>query len=138
MGRCSFRENCLKSSKRHPRHYCHKSLMVSDIHTDLLTAVGIHTDLHNYLCNNSGIEATVDVIVAVVRLNLHSQVVMDAALADYNNQDVKLIPLGIDSDWRNSDRMDYSNQLDTNCNNSMVVWGWQTDKGTLLVAFVSR
>lgn len=37
------------------------------------------------------------------------------------------IPLDIDSDWRSSDKMDYLNPSDMNCNNLMA--SLHTDKG---------
>jgi hypothetical protein len=66
------------------------------------------TYLHNYLCNNSGTEVMVDVTAAVDRLNSHCTGVMDSAWA-YSNRNTMTTLMGIDSDWRSSDRMDYSN-----------------------------
>lgn len=74
-------------------------------------AVDTQTYLHNYLCNNSGTETMVDVIAAVDHLNSHCDdlnSLMDGAW-DYSNRGMMTKLTGTDSDWRSSDRMDYSN-----------------------------
>lgn len=85
-------------------------------------AVDIQTDLHNYSCNNLGIDGTADAIFAAVHLNSHP---MDSAW----DQDNVMPPTDIDSNWRSFGRRDYLNLLDMSCNNSTV--GLHTDKDAL-------
>lgn len=47
-------------------------------------------------------------------------------------------PLDIDSDWRSSDKTDYSNPSDMNCNNLMAMASLHTDKGISSDVCVSR